>query len=139
MSACDSADPLVFHRVEQARDSPSDAKLLKEAGRPALGIVNRSYYAMFYAVLALLQTLGKVRRKHSGAIALFDREFVKTGVFSKELSKHLHRAFLLRQASDYEAILAVTPDEADELLADASHFLDAVVAFLGAAPGNPSR
>jgi uncharacterized protein (UPF0332 family) len=34
---------------------------------------------MFYAVLALLQKVGKVPRKHSGAISLFDTEFVRKG------------------------------------------------------------
>jgi len=34
---------------------------------------------MFYAVLALLQKIGKVPRKHSGAISLFDTELVLKG------------------------------------------------------------
>jgi uncharacterized protein (UPF0332 family) len=38
--------------------------------------MNRLYYAMFYAVLALLQEKEMGTSKHSGAIALFDREFV---------------------------------------------------------------
>jgi uncharacterized protein (UPF0332 family) len=62
--------------------------------------MNRLYYAMFYAVLALLQAKHLGTSKHSGAIALFDREFVKTGIFPKELSMALHRAFALRQKGD---------------------------------------
>lgn len=51
--------------------------------------MNRLYYAMFYAVLALLQEKEMGTSKHSGAIALFDREYVKTGLFPKEMSKAL--------------------------------------------------
>jgi len=64
-------------------------------------IINRLYYAMFYAILALLQENQLSTSKHTGAIALFDREFVKKGIFDKELSKTLHRAFELRQKGDY--------------------------------------
>jgi uncharacterized protein (UPF0332 family) len=38
--------------------------------------VNRAYYAMFYAVLALLQRIGRVPSRHAGVISLFDTEFV---------------------------------------------------------------
>jgi uncharacterized protein (UPF0332 family) len=55
--------------------------------------VNRAYYAMFYAVLALLAQRRQETSKHAGAISLFDREFVKPGVFPRELSQWLHHAF----------------------------------------------
>jgi hypothetical protein len=45
--------------------------------------VNRAYYAMFYAVLALLAQGKQENSKHSGAIALFDKDFVKLGIFKK--------------------------------------------------------
>ena len=35
---------------------------------------------------------------------LFDTEFVMKGIFSKELSKHFHKAFELRQTVDYKII-----------------------------------
>ena len=38
--------------------------------------VNRSYYGMFYAVVALLVTKRSGTSKHRGAIMLFDREFI---------------------------------------------------------------
>jgi uncharacterized protein (UPF0332 family) len=45
---------------------------------------------MFYAVLALLALRKQETSKHTGVISLFDRDFVKPGVFSKELSQWLH-------------------------------------------------
>jgi len=75
-----------------------------DGNRSPQSIVNRSYYAMFYAVLALLQKISKVPSKHSGVISLFDKEFVKKGVFAKDLSKDFHKAFELRQTVDYKII-----------------------------------
>ena len=86
---------LVSYRLEQADESLEAARVLLEQDltRPSL---NRSYYAMFYAVLALLTTCKQETSKHSGAISLFDKEFVKTGMFKKEFSRWLHDAFDLR-------------------------------------------
>jgi uncharacterized protein (UPF0332 family) len=91
---------LVTYRLEQAHESLDAARVLleKKLDRPAL---NRAYYAMFYAVLALLATRKRETSKHSGAISLFDKEFVKAGMFDKDFSRWLHEAFDLRQRSDY--------------------------------------
>ena len=61
---------LVKHRLEQAQTALDDAKYMIDGKRSAQSIVNRSYYAMFYAVLALLQKISKVPSKHSGKIPL---------------------------------------------------------------------
>ncbi len=83
---------LVSYRLEQAVESLDAAQVLLERRliRPA---ANRAYYAMFYAILALLATKKRETSKHSGAISLFDKEFVKTGLFSKEFSRWIHDAF----------------------------------------------
>jgi len=82
---------LIRYRMEQASETLAEAVLLRDAAA-FRGAVNRAYYAMFYAVLGLLATRQLGTSKHSGAIALFDREFVKTGIFSPELSRALHLA-----------------------------------------------
>jgi uncharacterized protein len=58
---------------------------------------------MFYAGLALLQKASKTPSKHTDVIDLFDTEFVLKGIFPKELSRDLHKAFELRQVSDYRS------------------------------------
>lgn len=95
---------LVRYRLKEADETLREARLLLDQSA-FRGCINRSYYAMFYALLGLLATKGLGTSKHSGLISLFDREFVKTGIFSKDLSKSLHRAFDERQANDYGEML----------------------------------
>jgi uncharacterized protein (UPF0332 family) len=102
---------LVRYRLNQAQAAIEDAGLLLESKRPPFGIVNRAYYAMFYAVLALLQINNLVSKKHGGVLTLFDTEFVMKGIFPKEMSRDIHNAFDLRQASDYQIIESVTENE----------------------------
>jgi len=113
---------LVTYRLEQADESLEAARALLEQGliRPT---INRAYYAMFYAVLALLVLEKKETSKHGGAIALFDRDFVKKGIFSKDFSRWLHDAFDLRQRSDYTALYRASMDEAEKTLENARAFV----------------
>lgn len=129
-------EALISYRLQQAGESLDDArKLLEHRGSPR-SIANRSYYAMFYAVLALLLTIDKGSSKHSGVIALFDLHFVKTGFFSRELSKVLHRAFEIRQLGDYEEMAEIGVEDSLEALRGAEQFLAAVRAYLATAGQN---
>lgn len=94
------------------------------------GTINRAYYAMFYALLALLAHKQLGTSKHSGAIALFDREFVKPGLFPRELSRSLHQAFERRQTYDYGELVAATHDLAAETLTAAKAYVEAVETHL---------
>ncbi len=116
---------LVAYRLEQADESLEAARTLldKRLIRPSL---NRAYYAMFYAVLALLAREKQETSKHSGAIALFDRDFVKQGIFKKDFSRWLHDAFDLRQRSVYAAEYHVSGEEAEKTLKNAESFVDEV-------------
>ena len=113
---------LVEYRLTEAEETLREAEILlnQSAFR---GSINRSYYAMFYAVLGLLATRSLGTSKHSGVIGLFDREFVKTGLLSKELSRSLHRAFDERQASDYGEMLEPDQELAALLLTQAQMFV----------------
>ena len=74
---------LVRCRIEQAETALDDARFLLVGNRSPLSIINRSYYAMFYVALGLLQAIGKIPSKHTGVIGLFDTEFVQKGRFRR--------------------------------------------------------
>jgi len=56
----EDTDTLVKYRLEQAQVALNDAKYLLDGGRSPQSIINRAYYAMFYAVVALLQKSGLI-------------------------------------------------------------------------------
>ena len=125
----DQRSELITLRLDQAQQALRSAKILLDSD-DTQGAVNRSYYAMFYAVSALLETRRLGTSKHSGAISLFDREFVKAGVFDKRLSKSLHRAFNLRQESDYSPEKSVSYESALNQQEDAVEFVEALWQYL---------
>ena len=121
---------LLRYRIAQANETLREAEIL--LNETALrGAVNRSYYAMFYALLALLATKQLGTSRHSGAIRLFDREFVKTGLLPKELSRSLRVAFNRRQTHDYSELAEVDQQTAEETLTSAKTFVTAIESYLG--------
>ena len=116
---------LIKYRLDQAEESLEAAKILldKDLIRQC---VNRAYYGMFYSVLALLAIGKKETSRHSGAISLFDKEFVKEGLFTKEFSRWLHEAFDLRQRSDYAPSFDLSREQAERTLQNAVMFVKGV-------------
>lgn len=121
---------LIRYRLAEAEDSIKEAKVLLKEGMSMRAVMNRLYYAMFYAVLALLQERQLGTSKHIGAISLFDREFIKTGIFDKSISKALHRASELRQKGDYMEQSEITQKDVDEMLPEAITFVGKIKEYL---------
>jgi uncharacterized protein (UPF0332 family) len=121
---------LIKYRLQQADDSMKEAEVLLKEGMSLRSVMNRLYYAMFYAVLALLQEKQLGTSKHYGAISLFDREFIKSGIFDKELSKILHRSFELRQKGDYMEQPEITKADIDEILPKTVSFINEIKQYI---------
>jgi uncharacterized protein (UPF0332 family) len=101
-------EALARHRLSRARQAFTEGEHLLARNSP-IGAVSRFYYAAFYAARALLATRQLDSSKHSGVISLFQRHFVKTGLFSKEKAQALPRSFEKRQKTDYGDFAVVAP------------------------------
>ena len=91
---------------------------------------NRSYYAIFHTIRALLALSGKDFKKHSGVISCFQMEYIKTGLFSKEMSNIAKSAFSLRQESDYEDFYVISKDEVRKQVEEANLFYNKIKEFI---------
>ena len=121
---------LIQYRLQQADDSIKEAAVLLKEGMSYRAVMNRLYYAMFYAVLALLQEKQVGTSKHAGVISLFDKEFIKSGIFAKDLSMALHRAFELRQKGDYMERAEVAKEDVEDILPKVLDFVSKIKTYL---------
>lgn len=101
---------LVTYRLERARESIEEAKILMERGHINT-FINRLYYACFCAVSALLLTKGLSSAKHSGVRSLFHQNFVKSGTINVESGQFFDKLFDNRQKADYADLLRFNIDE----------------------------
>jgi uncharacterized protein (UPF0332 family) len=92
--------------------------------------LNRSYYAIFHAARAIMALDGADRKKHSGVIAYFQQNYVKTGVFDKQLSAIMTKAFDFRQESDYEDFFIISHEDVRNQLENAELFYNEIRAYI---------
>ena len=127
----DNKKMLAQYRLEQAGESLDEAKfLLSGKKKSPRSIINRVYYAMFYAILALLIYEPYSSSKHSGVLGYFNRRFIKAGVFDREMGRWVNKAFELRQRGDHREYFEVTREQAAELMAKAGQFVSNVRSHL---------
>jgi uncharacterized protein (UPF0332 family) len=117
--------------LDKAAQSISAAELLFNDGYIDFS-ASRTYYAMFYAVEALLLSRERSFSKHSAVISAFGKEFVKTGTFDSRFHRYILNAFDLRNAGDYGAIHAVSGEKAQQTIAEARELLAAIKQHLQA-------
>jgi uncharacterized protein (UPF0332 family) len=92
--------------------------------------VSRTYDVMFYAAEAALLTKGLVFSSHKGVMSGFAEHFIKTGLFPKEMSRELGRAFEKRQLCDYESDPAISLDDARHICEKATDYVNVIGTWL---------
>ncbi len=122
-------DDLINYRMAMADDKLTSAKLLLDAGLYK-DSVGRSYYAIFSAIRAVLAIKQVDFSKHSGVIAYFQKEYIKTEVFEKKYSKYLQQAFQIRNSCDYDDFFIVSKQDAEEQYKRAEEMLDVIKKYI---------
>ena len=118
-------DTLIRYRKDKARETLDDARMLLRDGTPSSAL-NRIYYAMFYEVLALLQTKDLSSSKHTGVRALFNEHFVKAGIVPVELGRQFSRMYDFRQKSDYGDFVKIQPGKVSEWFEQTVAFINEI-------------
>lgn len=124
-----SMKELSRYRYQRACEVLHDAKVLLDEGS-FYSSVNRSYYAVFHGIRAITALDGFDSNKHSGIISYFNRNYVKTGIFDKAVSKMLDTSLRLREKADYEDFAVVSESMAVEQLQKAESLLEILDPYL---------
>lgn len=124
---------LFTYRLAQAEETLSDARKMIQNNLSPRSIVNRAYYTVFYSLLALFlkADINLKTSKHSGTIAIFDKEFIHTGKIDKHYSKILHKIFEARQVGDYRELSEFSAEDATEFVRLAEEFLTMIKGVIG--------
>lgn len=101
---------LINYRLERAKETLEDAKLLAEKQRWNSAI-NRLYYAAYYAVIALLLKENITSTTHNGAKTKFSEHFIKTGLYPTEFGRIYSQLFTWRQKGDYADLFDFTEEK----------------------------
>ena len=117
------------YRFNTSCESLEDARIMFENGRYKNSL-NRAYYCIFHAIRAVNTLKEFDSSKHSGVIYFFNQNFVKEGIFDKELSKIIKQAYDSREKADYLDFYIASSEEAEKQIVRAAQFLEAIKAYL---------
>ena len=92
--------------------------------------INRAYYAIFYAALAVLLTKGVRTRRHSTALSLFGYYFVRTGEIEREYARIYRKLKEIRESADYDTYVFFEEEEIKEAIEQARRFVDRMKEYL---------
>ena len=92
--------------------------------------INRSYYAAFYAVKAVVALDEVDFKRHKDAVAYFNKTYVATDIFSREIGKKLGRLKQERETSDYDDFYIASAADATEQYAAAEFIITEVKQYL---------
>ena len=93
-------EDLIEYRISRAHETLEDARILPKKGRWN-SVINRLYYAAFYAVIALLLFIDKHSSTHSGTMSNFNQYFIKPNLIDKSFGKVYSELFSSRHKGDY--------------------------------------
>jgi uncharacterized protein len=113
---------VVSYWWEKAEDSLLSAERELDAGALVFSI-NRLYYALYYAVSAVLLRKEFTFSKHSGVRAAFHREIIKTGLMNTEWGRLYDQLFEDRHEGDYVALTDFDKLYVEEKLMQCRQFL----------------
>ena len=122
-------EELSRYRIREAKNSLKVAEhCLKESLYKDSS--NRSYYAAFYAIKAVL-ALGTIDfKRHKDVVAYFNKEYVAASVFPRELGKRLGMLKQLREKSDYDDFYIASKDQAEGQYHTAKYTIEKVEDYL---------
>ena len=120
---------LLKYRFDRAVETLEVAKELYASGK-FRDSNNRSYYAAFYAIKAIYTIRGLDFKKHKTLLANFNKEYVATEIFPREIGRKISTFALIREQSDYNDFYMASKQESQQQVEIAEELITLVREYL---------
>ncbi len=117
------------YRIAEAEDSLKVAVHCLKEGLYKDSI-NRSYYAAFYAVKAILALSTVDFKRHKDVMGYFNKEYVAKEIFPREIGRKLGTLQRVREKSDYDDFYIASREKAEEQFQTAELVIGEVKKYL---------
>ena len=124
-----SLKELAGYRLERAKEMLAASESNLEIGQYKTSL-NRSYYAVFHAMRSANALKKYDSSKHSGVIAYFTKEYLKTEILDRGLAVIIKDSSLCREKSDYDDFYVAGKMEAEEQLKNAKYFVQKIEEYI---------
>ncbi len=119
----------IQYRLSRAWDTFDDAKILASKGKWN-STINRLYYAVYYAAMALLLKNDLKPTTHNGTKSNFTEHFIKNQTIDKKFGKLYSQLFTFRQKGDYDDLFDFTEEKVMEYFKPVEEFIIVLETFI---------
>lgn len=120
---------LAIHRIEQAKEDFAAGELLYSQ-KFYKSANNRAYYSIFHSIKAVLALEPIDFKRHKDVLAHFNKNYINTEVFPKDMGRKIVNASIIREDSDYDDEFVVDANKTKEQLGVAKELIKLVEEYV---------
>ena len=98
----ETVESFAKYRLNKAKETLETAEMILKEGNDLTSANNRAYYAIFYAIRAVLAIEEIDFKRHKDVLAYFNKEYVNKEIFPKMIGRKISQAQRIREDSDYD-------------------------------------
>ncbi len=117
------------HRLLMAKEDLETANLTFVAGK-FRAANNRAYYSIFHSISAVLAKEGVAFKRHKDTLSYFNKYYIHTGIFPRELGRKIVKAEEIRHASDYDTFYIASKEVTVQQIQTAGQLLHLTEKYL---------
>lgn len=122
---------LAVYRIDTAKENLAAAQALLEL-EFYKDANDRAYYSVFHSINALLAIEEVGFKRHKDVLAHFNKNYIKDGIFPKEIGRKISKARQIREASDYHDFYITSKTEAEKCISTAAELIPLVEKYIEA-------
>lgn len=118
------------YRLNKAKETLETARMIFNDGKDFTSANNRAYYAIFYAIRAVLAIEEIDFKRHKDVLAYFNKEYVNKEKFPKKIGRKISQAQRVREDSDYDDDYEPSLEKTEQQIDTAQELIDLVEKYI---------
>lgn len=118
------------YRLNKAKETLETAKMIFNEGKDFTSANNRAYYAIFYAIRAVLAIEETDFKRHKDVLAYFNKEYVNKEIFPKMIGRKISQSQRIREDSDYDDDYEPSLEKTEQQINTAGEIVDLVEKYI---------
>lgn len=118
------------YRLSRAKETLNTAIIILDEVKDYTSANNRAYYAIFYAIRAVLALEQIDFKKHKDVMAYFNKNYINTEIFPKKIGRKIAQAQRVREDSDYDDEYRPSYEKTKQQLETAKELIELVEKYI---------
>lgn len=126
----ENKEDLAKYRIDKAEETLKTAEVILKEIKDYTSANNRAYYAIFYAIRAVLALEEIDFKRHKDVIAYFNQHYINAEIFPKKIGRKIAQAQRIREDSDYDDKYEPSAIKTEEQIETARELIELVQEYI---------